>query len=139
MLSYKRHGSCITGQNLLGLAGSPAYVAPEVLSGNYSEKVDIWSAGVLLHALLMGFLPFQGDSLENVFEAVKSVELDFHAGLWKSVSSPARDLIGKMLSRDVSARMTADEVLSKLFFMHQFVSVIYCMCAFRIMQTFGFT
>ncbi|KAK4800860.1 hypothetical protein SAY86_021347 [Trapa natans] len=99
------------GQSLSGLAGSPAYVAPEVLSGNYSEKVDIWSSGVLLHALLMGFLPFQGDSLENVFEAIKSVELDFHAGLWKSVSSPARDLIGKMLTRDVSARISADEVL----------------------------
>ncbi|PKI73558.1 hypothetical protein CRG98_006139 [Punica granatum] len=100
------------GQNLSGLAGSPAYVAPEVLSGNYSQKVDVWSAGVLLHALLLGFLPFQGDSLEDVFEAIKSVELDFHAGLWESVSMPARDLIGRMLTRDVSARISADEVLS---------------------------
>lgn len=55
------------GQNLTGLAGSPAYVAPEVLSGKNSEKVDIWSAGVLLCALLIGCLPFQGDSLEAVF------------------------------------------------------------------------
>ncbi|KAG2319959.1 hypothetical protein Bca52824_013172 [Brassica carinata] len=42
------------GQTLSGLAGSPAYVAPEVISENYSEKVDIWSAGVLLYALLSG-------------------------------------------------------------------------------------
>nr|KJB64200.1 hypothetical protein B456_010G036700 [Gossypium raimondii] len=60
------------GQTLSGLAGSPAYVAPEVLLGNYSEKVDIWSAGVLLHALLVGVLPFQGDSLKEVFEAIKN-------------------------------------------------------------------
>ncbi|KDP41445.1 hypothetical protein JCGZ_15852 [Jatropha curcas] len=99
------------GQTLSGLAGSPAYVAPEVLSGNYSEKVDVWSAGVLLHALLVGVLPFQGDSLEAVFEAIKNVKLDFHAGLWKSVSKPARDLVSRMLTRDVSARITADEVL----------------------------
>lgn len=99
------------GQTLSGLAGSPAYVAPEVLSGNYSEKVDIWSAGVLLHALLAGGLPFQGDSLEAVFEAIKNVKLDFHTGIWDSISKPARDLVARMLTRDVSARITADEVL----------------------------
>ncbi|KAF2299745.1 hypothetical protein GH714_003009 [Hevea brasiliensis] len=98
-------------QTLSGLAGSPAYVAPEVLSGNYSEKVDIWSAGVLLHALLVGVLPFQGDSLEAVFEGIKNVKLDFHTGIWESISKPARDLVSRMLTRDVSARITADEVL----------------------------
>lgn len=103
----------MSGQQLTGLAGSPAYVAPEVLSGKYSEKVDIWSAGVLLHALLVGSLPFQGDSLEAVFEAIKNAKLDFHTGIWESISKPARDLIGRMLTRDVSARITADEVLSK--------------------------
>ncbi|KAG5034506.1 hypothetical protein AAZX31_04G094900 [Glycine max] len=99
------------GQNLTGLAGSPAYVAPEVLLGRYSEKVDIWSAGVLLHALLVGSLPFQGDSLEAVFEAIKTVKLDFQNGMWESISKPARDLIGRMLTRDISARISADEVL----------------------------
>ncbi|GLT79880.1 hypothetical protein SLA2020_513500 [Shorea laevis] len=100
-----------SGQTLSGLAGSPAYVAPEVLSGNYSEKVDVWSAGVLLHALLVGVLPFQGHSLKEVFEAIKNVKLDFHTGIWESISKPARDLISRMLTRDVSARITADEVL----------------------------
>ncbi|XP_052189172.1 serine/threonine-protein kinase PEPKR2 [Diospyros lotus] len=99
------------GQRLTGLAGSPAYVAPEVLLGNYSEKVDIWSAGVLLHVLLTGALPFQGDSLEAVFEAIKNVKLDFHSGIWESISKPARDLIERILTRDVAARITADEVL----------------------------
>uniref|UniRef100_A0A1D1YZG5 Serine/threonine-protein kinase PEPKR2 n=1 Tax=Anthurium amnicola TaxID=1678845 RepID=A0A1D1YZG5_9ARAE len=99
------------GQKLSGIAGSPAYVAPEVLSGYYSEKVDIWGAGVLLHALLVGILPFQGDSLEAIFEAIKTVQLDFHSRRWESISVLARDLIGQMLTRDVTARLTADEVL----------------------------
>lgn len=60
-----------------GLAGSLAYVAPGVLLGNYSEKVDILSAGVLLHVLLVGVRPFQGDSLKAVSEAIKNVKLDF--------------------------------------------------------------
>lgn len=100
------------GQSLNGLAGSPAYVAPEVLLGNYSEKVDVWSAGVLLYALLAGVLPFQGESLEDVFKAIKAVKLDFQARIWESVSKPARDLLERILTRDAAARITADEVLT---------------------------
>ncbi|KAL6984045.1 Serine/threonine-protein kinase pepkr2 [Sarracenia purpurea var. burkii] len=100
------------GQRLTGLAGSPAYVAPEVLLGNYSEKVDIWSAGILLHVLLTGTLPFQGDSLDAVFDAIKNVNLDFHSGIWESISKPARDLIQRILTRDATTRITVDEVLS---------------------------
>lgn len=110
---------------MTGLAGSPAYVAPEVLLGRYSEKVDIWSAGVLLHALLVGSLPFQGDSLEAVFEAIKTVKLDFQTGMWESISKPARDLIGRMLTRDISARISADEVLSK--FMIYYECIVDCL------------
>ncbi|KAI5654967.1 hypothetical protein M9H77_32154 [Catharanthus roseus] len=100
------------GHTLTGLAGSPAYVAPEVILGDYSEKADIWSAGVLLHALLVGILPFQGDSQEAVFESIKNKRLDFHSEKWASVSKLARDLLDRILTRDVEARMTADEVLS---------------------------
>ncbi|KAE8695408.1 Serine/threonine-protein kinase PEPKR2 [Hibiscus syriacus] len=96
------------GQTLSGLAGSPAYVAPEYF-WEITEKVDMecWCA---VHALLVGVLPFQGDSLKEVFEAIKNVSLDFHSGIWESVSKPARDLL-RMLTRDVSSRITADEVL----------------------------
>lgn len=103
------------GQSLSGLAGSPAYVAPEVLTGDYAQKADIWSAGVLLHALLVGVLPFQGDTLEALFEGIKSMKLDFHSEKWQSVSKPARDLLERILTRDVAARITTEEVLSKHF------------------------
>lgn len=97
------------------MVGSPAYVAPEVLTGGYSEKVDIWSAGVVLHAVLVGYLPFGGDSVNTVFEAVKNVTLDFQGELWETVSQPGCDLIGHMLTRNVSERYTAEEVLRKLW------------------------
>lgn len=97
------------------MVGSPAYVAPEVLTGDYSTKVDIWSAGVLLHALLVGLLPFHGDSVESVFEAIKKVNLEFRGDVWNSISQPACDLIAHMLTKSVSDRFTADDVLSKLW------------------------
>lgn len=100
------------GQTIVGVVGSPAYVAPEVLVGGYTEKVDIWSAGILLHALLTGVLPFQGDSLEAVFEAIKKVNLNFESGVWMSISQPARHLISCILTRDVSSRLTAEQVLT---------------------------
>lgn len=100
------------GQQLSGLVGSPAYVAPEVLAGTYSEKVDVWGAGVLLHALLLGVLPFRGESVEAIFEAIKHVELDFQSEKWNSVSGPAKDLLSRMLSRDVEKRLSPEEVLS---------------------------
>ncbi|CAL9114224.1 unnamed protein product [Musa textilis] len=102
----------MTGQKLSDVAGSPAYVAPKVLLGDYSEKVDIWAAGVLLHLLLVGGLPFNGGSLEAVFEAIIKTELGFTCGVWESISELAQDLLGRMLTRDVSKRITADEILN---------------------------
>ncbi|CAK9163155.1 unnamed protein product [Ilex paraguariensis] len=99
------------GQSLTGIVGSPAYIAPEVLTGDYSEKVDIWSAGILLYGLLVGVLPFHGDSVETVFDAIKKGSLDFSGREWESVSQSACDLIARMLARDVSVRFSADEVL----------------------------
>ncbi len=40
------------------LAGTPGYMAPEVFRGQYSVASDLWAAGVLLHELLTGSLPY---------------------------------------------------------------------------------
>ncbi|KAL5716244.1 non-specific serine/threonine protein kinase [Ranunculus cassubicifolius] len=110
--------SHVRGKLLYGDAGTPCYMAPEIVTmGNfYSEKVDVWSAGVILHSLLVGELPFDGDTLEEKFHQIEHAALNFDVGAWKSVSPLARDLIKKMLVRDPSSRLTADEVLQHPWF-----------------------
>ncbi|XP_071830597.1 serine/threonine-protein kinase BRSK2-like [Apostichopus japonicus] len=53
--------------------GSPHYACPEVIRGEKYDgrKADVWSAGVILYALLVGALPFDDDNLRNLLEKVK--------------------------------------------------------------------
>jgi calcium-dependent protein kinase len=44
--------------------GTPEYSAPEVFSGKYNSKCDLWSLGVLLFIMLSGTMPFKGKNMD---------------------------------------------------------------------------
>ena len=91
-------------------AGTPFYIAPEVLTGNYNEKCDVWSAGVILYILFCGYPPFYGENNKEILEAVKKGKLEFSSAEWKDKSKMATDLIKRMVINH-EARLFADEVL----------------------------
>ncbi|VAH34563.1 unnamed protein product [Triticum turgidum subsp. durum] len=83
-----------------------------VAGDEYGEKADVWSAGVVLYVLLTGgALPFSGETASDVFAAVLRGSPRFPPRLFAGVSPLAKDLMRRMMCRDVSRRFSAEQVL----------------------------
>ncbi len=89
--------------------GSPAYAAPELVTGqNYlGSEADIWSMGVLLYALLCGFLPFDDENISALYKKIQSGVYERPA--WLSRGSV--ELLDRMLQTDPKRRITVEELL----------------------------
>ncbi|CAK4076612.1 unnamed protein product [Aphanomyces euteiches] len=96
------------GDFLRTSCGSPNYAAPEVISGNLyaGPEVDVWSCGVILYALLCGALPFDDESIPNLFKKIRGGMYSLPSHL----SEDARDLIPRMLVVDPMKRITIPEI-----------------------------
>jgi len=64
------------GQKLKTACGSPCYAAPEMIAGKYYKglRVDIWSCGVIMYALLCGYLPFEDKNTKVLYKKILSGE-----------------------------------------------------------------
>ena len=99
------------------MCGTPVYVAPEILTGNYTEKVDVWAIGVLAHLYLVGRVPFQGRNQSETLKKVQQhTKLSFHASCWKSISAEAKDFIQQMLEPIPAKRLSASQALEHPWF-----------------------
>jgi len=105
------------GDFLRTSCGSPNYAAPEVISGHLyaGPEVDVWSCGVILYALLCGSLPFDDESIPQLFKKIKSGMYSLPTHL----SQLARNLIPRMLEVDPMKRITIPEIRLHPWFQHK--------------------
>ena len=61
-----------TTNHMRSYAGTPYYMAPEVINGDYTHKCDIWSLACVLYILMAGKLPYTGTSRKEVFDKIKA-------------------------------------------------------------------
>lgn len=97
-------------------------VSPEMITGGYDERCDLWSLGVMTYMLLSGETPFGGDGIEgsqitvrdNIIQCRYSFE---HPGnIWKNISALAKDFIKHLLDRDINKRFkTIENVLDHVW------------------------
>ena len=98
------------------ILGTPYYVAPEVLKGNYDEKCDIWSIGAMTYLMLCGDPPFTGDSNNEIFKKIVKGELKFNLYKWKNISEDAKDFVKLCLNKNAAQRPSATEAISHRWF-----------------------
>ena len=97
--------------------GSPCYAAPEMIAGKKYEglKVDIWSSGVILFAMVCGYLPFEDPNTGDLYK--KILACDYKPP--KFISPEVKDLIACILNTDPNKRCGIEEIRNHPWYRQQ--------------------
>ena len=100
--------------------GSPCYASPEMVIGNKYNGfcIDVWSSGIILFAMLCGYLPFEeadnDEYNEILFRNIVECNIDYPA---QFVTPVAKDLLCKILVKDPRKRITIEEIKQHNFYL----------------------
>ena len=95
--------------------GSPCYASPEMLSGKTYDgfKIDIWATGIILFAMLCGFLPFDDKDNNILFQKILECKITFPNFL----SNDAKDLLKKILVINPMKRINIQNIKKHQFYL----------------------
>ena len=99
---------------LITACGSPCYAAPEMINGEpyIGLRVDIWSSGIVLFAMLCGYLPFEDSDNEKLYK--KITEGKFKTP--KYLSDCCKDFLHRILNVNPDQRYTIDQIKNHPWF-----------------------
>ena len=94
--------------------GSPCYASPEMVAGKKYDgfKIDVWSSGIILYAMLCGYLPFEDKNNESLFKKILKCNVDYP----KFISDEAKSLLNKILVNDLDKRVNIEDIKKHPFF-----------------------
>ena len=100
---------------LMTPCGSPCYASPEMVAGKKYNgfKIDIWATGIILFAMLCGYLPFEDKDNDILFKKILDCNIDFPEYL----SDTAKDLIRKILVVNPEERISIDNIKKHKFYL----------------------
>jgi hypothetical protein len=87
--------------------GTVHYMAPEVSTGNYTRQVDIYAAGVMLYEMLVGQVPFLGETQSEILMKHLTLSPALHR-----IPAAWRDIVQKALAKDPKQRYASMEELA---------------------------
>jgi len=119
IIDFGLSGKYEAGKPMKTRAGSPYYVAPEVLGSLYDNKCDIWSVGVILYIMLCGYPPFQGKNDAEVLQKVSLGLYEFRPQDWRYVSEDAKVLITCLMKKSPVDRFAAEQALRHTWIAHK--------------------
>lgn len=101
----------IGGKDAEGVCGTPAYMAPEIFANSYNEKIDMWSAGVVLFVLSKNQFPLKCRKSEKKLRPDFST-LNLNVPTSSVLNQELEDLIQGLLEIDPEKRLSAKEALN---------------------------
>jgi len=97
--------------------GSPLYMAPELVNRQaYTEKIDVWSLGVITYQLLCGKTPFESNSLKKIDWNINNKSLKFlntNDENWSNISQNAKNFITRCLDHDATTRPSVRQLFKE--------------------------
>lgn len=102
------------GELLKTACGSPSYASPEMLKGEKYDGLmsDIWSSGIVLYAMICGFLPFEDDNNDKLYEKILIGKFEIPP----FVSDNAKDLIRRILVVNPNHRLKINQIIKHPWF-----------------------
>lgn len=88
--------------------GSPCYASPEMVSGQRYDgcMIDIWSTGIILFAMVCGYLPFEDNDNDILFGKILKCKIHYP----KSMGALTLDLMKKIIVPEPKQRITLEQI-----------------------------
>jgi serine/threonine protein kinase len=104
------------GTGMKTFCGTPKYMPPEIFSvktdkNTYDCLCDMWSVGVVMYALIAGYLPFDEKTTPEVEGKVMKGDYSFYEDDWGQMTPSLRLMVSQLLEVDPRKRMTADHAV----------------------------